>query len=153
MMTKEGSTKIVNFMTHGSQLLVLGRGHISHIVKMHNFIYKILYSQARFTQNSNDNQGRVHLNRKFHDPQVRGSCARHLLKMHTRTSIIKKDASLLCSKSIPHLGMQYVIISFQFCSNDFLVICSNFRYDVNIAFIPNDEKTTAFYFRSRTKPT
>ena len=37
MMTKEGYTKIVNFMTHWSQLLVLGRGHISHIVKMHNF--------------------------------------------------------------------------------------------------------------------
>ena len=33
MMTKEGSTKIVNFMTPGSGVLMLGCGHISHIVK------------------------------------------------------------------------------------------------------------------------
>ena len=30
-MTKEGSTKIVNFMTPRVGVLVLGRGHISHI--------------------------------------------------------------------------------------------------------------------------
>ena len=30
MMTKEGSTKIVNFMTPGAGVLVLGCGHISH---------------------------------------------------------------------------------------------------------------------------
>ena len=35
MMNKEGSTKIVNFMTLGAGVLVLGRGLISHIVKMH----------------------------------------------------------------------------------------------------------------------
>ena len=37
MMTKEGSTKIVNFMTPGADILVLhvGNGHISH-VKMHH---------------------------------------------------------------------------------------------------------------------
>ena len=34
-LTKEGSTKIVNFMTPGAVVLVLGGGHISHIVKMH----------------------------------------------------------------------------------------------------------------------
>ena len=33
MMTKEGSTKIINFMTPGAGVLMLGRGHISHIVK------------------------------------------------------------------------------------------------------------------------
>ena len=32
MMTKEGSTKIVNFMTHGAGSLVLGHRHISHKV-------------------------------------------------------------------------------------------------------------------------
>ena len=37
MMTKIGSTKIVNFMTPGAGVLVLGRGHISHIVKMHHY--------------------------------------------------------------------------------------------------------------------
>ena len=29
-MTKEGSTKIVNFMTPGARVLMLGRDHISH---------------------------------------------------------------------------------------------------------------------------
>ena len=47
MMTKEGSTKIVNFMTPGAGVLVLGRGHIRHIVKMHSFFKNLLlYSQA-----------------------------------------------------------------------------------------------------------
>ena len=47
MMTKEGSTKILNFMTPGAGVLVLGRGHISHIVKMHYFFKNLLlYSQA-----------------------------------------------------------------------------------------------------------
>ena len=30
MMTKEGSTKIISFITPGAGVLVLGRGHISH---------------------------------------------------------------------------------------------------------------------------
>ena len=47
IMTKERSTKIVNFMTPGIGVLVLGRGHISHIVKMLNFFKNLLlYSQA-----------------------------------------------------------------------------------------------------------
>ena len=40
MMTKEGSTKIVNFMTPGAGILMFGRGHISHIVNMY---YHLLY--------------------------------------------------------------------------------------------------------------
>ena len=35
MMTKEGSTKIINIMIPWAGVLVLGRGHISCIVKMH----------------------------------------------------------------------------------------------------------------------
>ena len=47
MMTKELSTKIVNFMTPGVGVLVLGRGHISHIAKMHYFFKNLYpYSQA-----------------------------------------------------------------------------------------------------------
>ena len=47
MMTKEGFTKIINFMTPGAGVLVLGRGHISHIVKLHYFFNDLLlYSQA-----------------------------------------------------------------------------------------------------------
>ena len=49
MLTKEGSTKIVSFMSPGSVVLVMGHGHISHIVKMH-YSLKILhlYFQAMF---------------------------------------------------------------------------------------------------------
>ena len=44
---KEGFTKIVNFMTPGAGVLVLGRGHISHIVKMLYFFNNLLlYTQA-----------------------------------------------------------------------------------------------------------
>ena len=37
---KEGSSKIVNSMTPGADVLVLGRGHVSHIVKVHDFFEK-----------------------------------------------------------------------------------------------------------------
>ena len=51
MMTKEGSTLIVNFMTPGAGVLALGRGHISHVVKMHYFFKNLLlYSQAWIRQ-------------------------------------------------------------------------------------------------------
>ena len=47
MMNKEGSTKIVTFMTPRAEVLVLGCGHISHIVKMHYFFKSLLiYSHA-----------------------------------------------------------------------------------------------------------
>ena len=42
MTTKEGSTKIVNFMTPRAGVLVLGLGHISYIVKMHYFFINLL---------------------------------------------------------------------------------------------------------------
>ena len=45
MMTKEGSTKIVTFMTPRAGVFVLGCGHISHIVKIHYFFKNhLLYS-------------------------------------------------------------------------------------------------------------
>ena len=47
MMTKEVSTKIVNYLTPGAGVPVLGRGHISHKMKMHYFFKNLfLYSQA-----------------------------------------------------------------------------------------------------------
>ena len=51
MMTKERSTKIVNFMTPWAGVIALGCGHISHIVKIHYF-FKILllFSQAQIKQ-------------------------------------------------------------------------------------------------------
>ena len=42
MMTKEESTKFVNFMTPWAGVLVLGCGHISHIVNMHYFSKNLL---------------------------------------------------------------------------------------------------------------
>ena len=51
MMTKEGCTKIVNFMTPGAGVLVQGRGHISHIAKLYYFFKNfLLYSQALIRQ-------------------------------------------------------------------------------------------------------
>ena len=49
MMTKEGFTKIVIFMTPGAGVLVIVRGHISHIVKMHypGIPIKIFFSTPR----------------------------------------------------------------------------------------------------------
>ena len=44
MMIKEGSTKMVNFMTPRAKILVLGRGHVSHMVKMQYFFRNLLYS-------------------------------------------------------------------------------------------------------------
>ena len=47
MMTKIGSTKILDFMTPRAGVLVLGRGHISHLMKIHYFFTNLLlYSQA-----------------------------------------------------------------------------------------------------------
>ena len=46
MMTKEGFNKIVIFMTPGAGVLVIVRGHISHIVKMH---YSYKKSSSRST--------------------------------------------------------------------------------------------------------
>ena len=40
MMTKEGSTIVVSVMAPEAGVLVLDRGHISHIVKMHFFFKK-----------------------------------------------------------------------------------------------------------------
>ena len=42
VMNKEGSIEIVNFMTPGAVVLVLGHGHISHIVKMYYFYKNLL---------------------------------------------------------------------------------------------------------------
>ena len=52
MLTKEGSTAIVNFMTRRAGVLVLGRGHKNHIVNMHFFSFRSppIYSQTKIRQ-------------------------------------------------------------------------------------------------------
>ena len=48
MMSKEGSTKILDFMTPRSGILVLGCGQISHIVKIHCIFNNLLiFTQAK----------------------------------------------------------------------------------------------------------
>ena len=71
MMTKEGYTKMVNFMTPGVGV-VLGRGHICII---------IFFSTPRHESDnlndlySDDDQGRFHQICKFCNPLGNGSCA------------------------------------------------------------------------------
>ena len=42
MMSNSASTKIVNFLAPGSGVLVLGRGSIDYIVKIHEFFENLL---------------------------------------------------------------------------------------------------------------
>ena len=47
LVIKEGSTKIVNFITSGAEVLVLELGHIRHIVKLHYFFKNLfLYNRV-----------------------------------------------------------------------------------------------------------
>ena len=86
MMTKEGSPKIVNFMTPGAGVLVLGRGHISLIVKMHYFFKNLLlYFQAQIRQTKNIVMMTKERSNKivnFMTPRARSSCAliSHIVK-------------------------------------------------------------------------
>ena len=43
MVSKSASTKIVNFMAPESRVLVLGRGSIDYIVKIHYFFENLLF--------------------------------------------------------------------------------------------------------------
>ena len=78
MMTKEESTKILNFMTPGAGVLELGCDQINHIVKMHflksSFLPPCIYHTNQIY--SNNDEGRVYQNCTFHDPRGRGSYAR-----------------------------------------------------------------------------
>ena len=78
-------------MTPGAGFLVVGCGHISHIVKMHYFFKNLLSTPKHRSDKldfySNDSQGRVYQNCNFHDPRGRGFCARvwlykSVVKMH-----------------------------------------------------------------------
>ena len=50
MMTKEGSTEIVNFITGGARVLAVGHVHISHKMKMHFFKSLLLYSEKNLNK-------------------------------------------------------------------------------------------------------
>ena len=74
IMTKEESTKSVNLITPGVGDLVLGRGHISHTVKMHCFFENLFqHSQARIRQTWYIII--MYQNCQLYDPRGRGSCA------------------------------------------------------------------------------
>ena len=77
IMIKDGSTKIVNFMTPVAGVLVLGHGHLIQMMKMHfffkNFSLLLGIDQINWWYR-NDDQQRIYQNCKFHDPQNRGFC-------------------------------------------------------------------------------
>ena len=80
MITKEGSTKILNFMTPGAGILALGCGHISLIVKMHYslknlFLYIPAWIRHTIKVYSDDDNGRVNPNYKFYDPRWLQNCS------------------------------------------------------------------------------
>ena len=47
MMTKEGSTKILDFMTPGAGVLMLGRGHISNYYSEY---FLLLYQNVQYIE-------------------------------------------------------------------------------------------------------
>ena len=59
MKTKEGSTKIVNFITPGAGVLKLERGLVSHILKVH-YCLKVFFSTPWQRLNELSDQGRVY---------------------------------------------------------------------------------------------
>ena len=79
-MTKEGSTKIVIFMTTRVGVLVLRCGHKSHLVKMHFFSPLLEYTRVWIRQikfiviKTNGGSNKIV---KLHDRRSRGSCAGH----------------------------------------------------------------------------
>ena len=81
VMTKEG-VYLNCKLTPGAGVFALGRGHISHIMKMHYF-FKNLSSLLPVIDQTNyvysiDDQGRVYQNCEFHDPWGWGSDVRAL---------------------------------------------------------------------------
>ena len=78
-MSKGGSIKIVSIKALRNGFLVLGRGHMSYsrnalfLIKTSSLLMGI--DQTNWVY-SNDNEGRVYQNCKFHDPRGKDSCAR-----------------------------------------------------------------------------
>ena len=67
-MNQTGTTKIVNFMTPGTGVLVLGCGYISHKVKMLSSSLLLSIDKINYDY-SNYDQERVDHTCKFHDPK------------------------------------------------------------------------------------
>ena len=92
IMTKEGSTHIMNFMTPGQLFLQNGFGHVSLIVKIHYFLKNLyIYSQAKASKTmyivmvTNEGSNKIVT---FMTPAVAGVLAlgcghiSHIVKMH-----------------------------------------------------------------------
>ena len=83
MMTKKGSTKIVNFMTPTAGVLVLGHGHISHIVKMHYSLKNLLlYSPAWMRQTQYIVMKTKEGSTQIINFMTPGSCRKNCARMH-----------------------------------------------------------------------
>ena len=73
MMSIEGSTKVVNFMTPGAGVLVLGHDHINaFFLSKSSLLWGIDKTNEVY---GNIDQGWVYQNCKWLDPRGRGSCA------------------------------------------------------------------------------
>ena len=71
MMTKQGSTNIINSMTQGAGVLVLGRGHINHLVKIFHYKSSLPYGIIQTNQeNSYDGHGRLYQIVNFMTPRA-----------------------------------------------------------------------------------
>ena len=77
-MTKEESTKVVNFMTPWIWVVLLRCGHIGHLVKLHFFFSSCKHwgmDQTNFYMVMKTKEGLK--NYKFYEPRGRGSSAGH----------------------------------------------------------------------------
>ena len=79
MMTKEGSTKTVNFMTPGAGVLVFGRGHVSYsenalFLKKSSSLLPCIIRQTKSRVMMTKEGSTKKYN--FHDSLGRGFCAR-----------------------------------------------------------------------------
>ena len=99
-MTTEGSTKMVNFMTPRAGVLVLGCGHISHIVKMHYFFKSLLlYAQALIRHTTYivlmTRKGLPNFN--FHDPRGWGLMLGRGHISHYSEYVVSSTLSIYCT--------------------------------------------------------
>ena len=104
MMTKEGSTKIVNFMTPGAGVLVQRHWPYKSYMENALFLAKFSSQLPGIHQSnqvcSNDDQGRVNQIGKYHDPWGKDSCARawsYTCKSYSENALFLLESSSLLS--------------------------------------------------------
>ena len=101
-------------MTPGAGVLEVRRGDINHIVKILYFLQKSSTLLRGIDQTnyiySNDDQGRVYQNYKFHDPWDRGSFARAWPYKVSDTQVTFKACGPLVRKSLTNTIGYYMFV-------------------------------------------